>query len=443
MTWVAGIIGAAALVALALGGVDRDLATALTSAVFAFSAMIVLIFPQALATIIPALRRHWAAVSGLALLALLAWASGGPLASKPLATSPHAASLQAASFVSLGLAAVGAFGAAHLAGRHRLLAVLLVIPLILAVLILVDHIDGVGDFFGQIDRVRVNAAVSGPFQTREELGAVFALFVLLGAFAAIDELRRRPMPGAINFPPLSRRLILPVAAVLVGLNVLAVSGARGAMVSIIPGILVMWAVMSVRLGPPAQATRASPAALAAAGSVALAALAVVVPPAFEALFATNGDRRPYLFLAETVDRAAAARPWLGYGFGAYPTVASDLAQPDGVLSGFVPASADLATWRVEAGVFGLLLAIAVLAAFLWPLGLAKDRNRQPSRGLGLALGVCVVCLISGVAQAILSTPAIAHFAALLFGFSAAFVDAPRQREDGPPRRARQGIPSTL
>jgi hypothetical protein len=427
MVWVAVMIGCAAFFGLALGGADLEFASTAMNALFALTAAIVLALPRPREAAMAALMRHQFAAVGLILLIVYAAGVSGALGRPGSAINPHLASLDAWSFASLGLAALTAAGGADAAGRNRLLTVLLVAPIVLALAILVDQLDGAGDFFGLVDASGANRGLTGPFASREELGAVFALFVLLGAFAALDEIRRRPTPGAFGFPPLARRLLLPAGCILISLNVLAVSGARASLAAAIAGILTMWAIMTSRLGAQAGPKSLPVPAYAAVAAVALCLLLAVIRPGFELVYAGGGDARPYAYLSETVDKAAAAQSWMGMGFGSFPSIAADFAPDNAVLSGFERASTDLAVWRVESGVVGIFLGLATIIAFLAPLGLLKDRGRRPSRGLALGVGVALVCIITGIGQAILSNPAIAHFAALLLGLSAAFVDDARRR----------------
>jgi hypothetical protein len=427
MFWVAAMIAGAAFFGLALGGADLEFASAALTSLFALTAAIVLAFPLSREAAMGALTRHWAGLTGLILLIAYAIGTAGGFGGAASAVAPHASFSDAWAFSSLGLAALTAAASADAAGRNRLLSLLLVTPMVLALAILVDQIDGAADFFGLVEASGANRGLTGPFSTREELGAVFALFILLGAFAALDEIRRRPTPGAFGFPPLARRLMLPAGCILISLNVLAVSGARASMAAVIVGVLVMWAIMTSRLGRGTGPARLStPAYAAIAALVACVGLALV-KPGFELVFAAGGDGRPYAYLGETVDKAAAARAWVGFGFGSFPQISADLADQNAVLSGFERASTDFAVWRVEAGAVGIVLGLATLVAFLAPLGNLKDRGRRPSRGLALGVGVCVVCVVSGLGQAVLANPAVAHLAALLLGLSAAFVDAARRR----------------
>jgi hypothetical protein len=426
MTWVAVMIGIATVVGLSLGGADREYASYMLCGLYAATAIVVLAFPRSREAAVQALIRHWAAT--LALLILVSLAMGGAGAfGKSAATAPYLSATAAWSFLGLGFAALTAAGGADAAGRNRLLIILQVVPIVLAAMILLDQIDGVPDFFGLSGQANVGRGLTGPFNSREELGAVFALFILLATFAALDELRRRPTPGVYGFPPLARRLLLPAGSMLVSLNVLAVSGSRGSMVAVIVGVLVMWAILTGRLGTQAQPTRImSTPAVAAIVAVIAAAAAAAIPAAFELVYAAGLDSRPYAFMGEAANRAAEERAWTGFGFGAFPTISANYASPDAVLSGYGGTSADFAVWRIEAGVIGISVGILALIAYLGPLGLLRDRGRRPSRGLALGVGVAAVCLVSGLSHAVLSNPAVAHFAALLLGFSAVFVDEARR-----------------
>lgn len=427
MTWVAIIIGVVLFVSLSLGGADWEFASAVNGGVFALAAALVLALPPSRDGAIQALWRHRYGALGLMGLIIYAANGAGGFGAPPFSAVPHATAIDAWTFGSLGFAALAAAGAASATGRDRLLQVLLATPIVLAVAILVDQLDQVGDFFGLVSGAnQAGRGLTGPFATASELSAVFALFILLGAFAALDEVRRRPTPGAVSFPPLSRRLLLPVGSILISLNVLAVSGSRGAMAAVVVGVLTMWAIMTARLGPGLNKAIPVPA-YAAMGAGLVVLVMIVAPPLFELMFATGGDGRPYVYLAEAVGRASAERPWMGYGFGAFGQVSADLVSPDAALSGFAAASADLAEWRIEAGVVGVVLAHIALLGFLIPLGLTKDRGRRPTRGLALGVGVVVVSFVCGIPHAVLGNPAIAHLGAVMLGLSAMYVDDARRR----------------
>jgi hypothetical protein len=427
MTWVAILMGVIVFFSLSLGGADLDFSSAMISGIFALAGGLVLAFPISRDGAINALWRHRFGAIGLLTLVMYAVNAVGGLGAPAFSSAPHATAANAWTFATLGFAAIAAAGAAKAAGRDRLLLVLLATPIVLAIAILVDQLDQVGDFFGLFSGAgQAGRGLTGPFATAAELGAVYALFILLGAFAALDEVRRRPTPGMVRFPPLSRRLLLPVGSILISLNVLAVSGSRGAMVAAVVGVAVMWAIMTARLGPGLNRAMPMPA-YAAIGASAAAVVMILASPLFELIFAVGGDGRPYAYLNDIVARASTEQPWIGYGFGAFPQVSADLMPVDASLSGFTPASADLAVWRVEAGVIGVTLGLLALLGFLIPLGLMKDRGRAPSRGLALGVGVLVVCVIAGVPHAVLANPAIAHMCAVLLGLSAMFVDDARRK----------------
>lgn len=440
MFWVAVFLGCATFFALTMGGADREFGQAAVGAAYAMAAALVLAFPLSREAAVGAVWRHRWGVGGLAALFAIATLGAGGIGAPGFAQAPFAASNQAWAFVTLALAAVAAAGAADTAGRGRLLTIFLIVPIILALAILADQIDGVGDFFGLVDAPSgAKRGLSGPFRTPEELGAVFALFILLGAFSALDEVRRRPAPGVYGFPPLARRLMLPAGSALTSLNVLAVSGAKGAFLGAVVGILIAWAVMAARSRPGDNRSLPVPAYAAAAGLAATIIIALT-PMAFEWVFAAAGDGRPYHYLAETVARASTEKPWLGWGFGAFPYVAANMTSPDSVLSGFPLASGDFAVWRVEAGALGLILGLGALIAFMAPLATHKDRARAPSRGLALGLGVVATCLIAGIGHANLSNTVIAHLAAAMLGLATAFVDDARPLRRGGDG---QGMPVNL
>lgn len=427
MIWGPVSIAIATFFALALGGADHQFAAAAIMTCFSLVATAALAFPVSREAVLNALIRYRFAVGAWLALVLFAAITAG-IFGGPSSITPHLTSLAGWSLVSLGVCAIATAAVAEIGGRDRVLQAILVVPIVLALAILVDQLDGGADFFGLLGVQPVQRGLTGPFNTSQELGAAFALFVLLAAFAAIDEIRRRPAPGAFNFPPLSRRLLLPVGSALISFNVLVVSGAHAALAATILGVLVMWATMTTRLGGGANGAGVIAMPTYAMGAAAIVVIALLaIPDTFSMLFAVNGERLSYQYLGEMVDTATLEKPWLGHGFGAFPTVSADDISPNSILSGFRTPSTDLAVWRVEAGFVGIILGLATIIGYLAAVGFAKDRGRRPGRGLALGLGVVATCLIAGVPHAILSTPGIAHLAALILGLAGAYIDDVRAR----------------
>ena len=394
----------------AIGGLDRDAARAMTAVAQGALALAAIAAPRTRTAVFDWLKR-FATPAGLyaALLMQAAIMSGAFYFGA--ADTPYRAEQALVGLAGLGLFFVAVAGTTTAVGRNRMLGALLWIPLALAALTIIDRLDGRGDFFGLVVPSADNR-VSGPFADPNEAATVFALFAVLAAFAAMDELTRRPTQGAGPLPALARRLFLPAASVVASLNMLTLSGSRAGIAAGVAGLAVYFFIAWRR----GQKGRAGPRiAPIVAGSVAVLALLVAVTSGAGALHryaATSSDVKYYASMTKAAVGAWADKPVFGHGLGAY----------DLLPAGADGAPFDALRWLAEAGLVGSALLAAALGTLLWRLWRADDHGRKPSRGFALAAGLLTVALVHGAATAAMASPAGAGVLAALLGVATAYID---------------------
>lgn len=394
----------------AIGGLDRDAARAMTAVAQGALALAAIALPRTRTAVFDWLKR-FATPSGLyaGLLMQAAIMSGAFYFGA--ADTPYRAEQALVGLAGLGIFFVSVAGATTAVGRNRMLAALLWVPLALAMLTIVDRFDGRGDFFGLVTPAADNR-VSGPFGDPNEAATVFALFAVFGAFAAMDELTRRPAQGAPPLPALARRLFLPAASVVASLNMLALSGSRAGIAAGVAG-LAAYLFIAWRRG---QKGRAGPRiAPIVAGSVAVLALLVAITSgggAMRRYAAASSDVKYYASMTKAAVGAWVDKPVFGHGLGAYDLLP---ASADG-------APFDLLRWLAEAGLVGTTLLAAALGTLLWALWRADDHGRKPSRGFALAAGLLVTALTHGAATAAMGSPAASAVLATLLAVATAYVD---------------------
>ena len=394
----------------AIGGLDRDAARAMTAVAQGALALAVIALPRTRTAVFDWLKRFSTPAALYAALLMQAAIMSGAFWFGA-ADTPYRAEQALVGLAGLGLFFVSVAGATTAAGRNRMLAALLWIPLVLAALTILDWLDGRGDFFGLVAPSADNR-VSGPFADPNEAATAFALFAVFGAFAAMDELTRRPAQGAPPLPALTRRLFLPAASVVASLNMLALSGSRAGIASGVAGLAVYFFIAWRR----GQKGRAGPQiAPIVAGSVAVLALLVAITSgggAMRRYAAASDDVKYYASVTKAAVGAWTDKPIFGHGLGAY-----DL----------LPASADGAPfdalrWLAEAGIVGTALIAAALGMLLWSLWRADDHGRKPSRGFALAAGLLTTALVHGAATSAMASPPAAGVLAALLGIATAYID---------------------
>jgi O-antigen ligase len=329
------------------------------------------------------------------------------------AATPYRTEQAMVALAGVGLFFLAATGGATAAGRNRMTAALLWVPLALAILTLLDWFDGRGDFFGFVG-VNADNRVSGPFADPNESATTFALFAVFAAFAIVDELTRQPTAQAAEVAPptLARRLALPAAALVASLNMLVLSGSRAGIAAGIAGLAVYFALAWRRGLKGRSGPRIVPLAAAAVGGVSLVVAAASGAGALRRFVGAPTDADYYAGMTQAATAAWQARPVFGHGLGAYDVIP---AAADG-------APFDALRWLAETGVFGAALLLGMLGLFLWGLWRANDHARRPSRGVALASGLLAIALVHGAATSALAAPAPAAVLAALLGVAAAYID---------------------
>lgn len=393
-----------------VAGLDRDAARAITASAHGALAMAFIIYPRTRQPIFDFLKRFAWPAALLALLILQAAIMSGAFGIGAADTSYRAEQAM------VGLAGLAFFFAAVAGGtgskgRNRMVATLLWIPLALATLTVVDWFDGRGDFFGMVAPTASNR-VSASFASPTEAATAFALFSVFAAFAAVDELTRRP--GADGVGPaetLTRRLFLPTASFVASFNLLLLTGSRAGIAAGVAGLAVFFFVAWRRGQRGRAGPRIVPIAAAAVAALSLLAAVTSGVGAIRRYVAAPGPDY-YASMTEAATAAWQQKPIFGHGLGAY----------DVLPAGAEGAPFDSLRWLAEGGVFGAALLVAALGMFLWTLWRADDHGRKPTRGFGLALGLLTVALVHGAATSAMAAPGPASVFAALLGVAAAYID---------------------
>lgn len=410
----------------AMAGMDRDLSRGVLAGLQGLIAVVAIAMPRTRTAIFEALKRFSRPAAAYCALLMLASVMSGAFFIGA-ADDPWRAEQALVGLAGAGFFFVAATGAATAAGRNRMISALLVPPVALTVLIILDRFDGQLDFFG-LSQVAADNRLAGPFATPNEAATVFALFAILAAFAIVDELTRRPAPrGTLPPPALAQRLFLPVTAFVASLNLLALTGSRAGIAAGVGGLAIYFAIAWLRGLKGRSGPRLVPIA---AGAVSLIALFVAFTSGAGALkryAVADASAQPYSAMTTAALDAWKQAPLFGHGLGAY----------DLLPAGDAGASNDIVRWLAEAGVVGTGLALATLLIFLFQLWRAKDHGRRPTRGFALAAGLMAAIFIQGLAQQVLSSPAVGAVFAALLGLAAAYLDpAAEARKIKPTARTR-------
>jgi O-antigen ligase len=395
-----------------IAGLDRDAARALTAASHGLLALAVIAWPRTRQAVFEFLKR-FALPAGLFAALIMQGAVMGGAFGLGAADTPYRTEQAMVALAGAGFFFVAVAGATTAVGRNRMVSALLWAPLSIATLTIFDWFDGRGDFFGLVAPNAENR-VAGPFGSPNESATVFAMFAVLAAFAAVDELTRRPAQSTEGpMPPtLTRRLFLPIAAMIASLNMLALSGSRAGIAAGVAG-LAAYFFLAWRRGLRGRAgPRIVPLAAAVVGVMALVAAATSGAGALRRFVAAPGDPGYYASTTRAATAAWAQKPVFGHGLGAY----------DVIPAGADGAPFDLLRWLAETGLFGAALLLGALGVFLWRLWRADDHGRKPTRGFALATGVMAVAFVHGAATSALTAPAAASVLAALAGVAAAYID---------------------
>lgn len=347
-------------------------------------------------------RFRFAAIGAGALLALaLAHALG--------VINPDPASIFRAQdhLIALASYATLAISTAAIAGERRralVMQALLVTPVALAALALFDAFDARHDFFG-LSPPEDPARHQSVFANADVAASMWALFLMLGVFGVMDEVRRNAK-NAEKIAPVGQRLLLPVLACVSCLNLLWATGALWTLASAGVGCVILVAGMNLRVRRRAAGLmRYALAGLAAFGALfALLAAGGVFDGAIAALSGTDpGDAR-----------AAAMGLWsekpvVGVGLGDYR--AANAPEP--------------AHFMAQTGALGLALALTAVATMLAQFTLRTDRNRRPSRALALSAGTVAIVAMQSAYAPVLSAPPVAVLCVMLFGLAGAYLDKAR------------------
>ncbi|MGE3303905.1 MAG: hypothetical protein AB7M12_12435 [Hyphomonadaceae bacterium] len=372
------------LAVLALAGFDPGAAPAafaLSQGAFALAA---LALPDARRALLDTVITFWPGiVLFVAVIAIAAW-HAGLLGASGDAFKPFEARRETLSLIGLLLGGLAAAAAAGAAGRRAVQETLLISSLVFAVLDIAHRFQAGPD----------HPLLAAPGQA----AAVYGLFTVLAAFTAFDELRSRAdSAGMLRRGPPLQRAMLPGAALAACITGAALSGAPVTAAATATGIAVLFACLALRDRGPIVMFLSGAAALALAAAVVLVLA-----------FATTSDRFGWAEFQMGI--ATALKGAAGLGSGA--------------------AGGPLQTWPVEVGALGA--GALALAALAWAvrLGLASDRRRAPSRGLGLGLGCLTLVAFAGPTG---TNDAVAATLALLCGLASSYAD--RLRRDPQRRRA--------
>lgn len=395
----------------AMAGMDRDFMRGALAALQGAVAMAAIAWPRSRTAVFETLKRFSRPAAAFCALLMLAAVMSGAFFIGA-ARDPWRAEQALVAIAGAGFFFTAAAGAAITGSRNRMLSALLVAPIALALLIVLDRFDGQLDFFGLAPAPTDNR-LAGPFATPNEAATVFALFVILSAFAIIDELTRRPQQQTALPPPaLAQRLFLPGTAFVASLNMLALTGSRAGIAAAAAGLAVLF-VLAWQRGLKG---RSGPLMVPIAGGV-VAAVSLFVAftsgaDAVKRIVGGEAATPPFNAMTQSALHAWREHPLFGHGLGAY----------DLIPAGSTGASNDIVRWLAEAGLVGLGLALAAIGGLLFQLWRAKDHGRRPTRGFALAAGLVTVTVVHGLAHPALANPASGAVLAALLGLATAYLD---------------------
>ncbi len=363
-----GLITLTALLAawaLAMSGLDAVVLRPIIALGAGLYVLAVLIAPGARKNLVRLVSQHW-----LAVLALIALASVLAARLPAQGVWPPGNALNGyAAFIGIALVAFGAGAVSMAYGRNQLATALLIASVPLALLTLAAHRADLDAAFG-----RLASSLSEP-----ALAAGWGLYVVLAIHVAADELRRRRSPSEPELRPLMRRLFAPIAAMLTGFAMMAMSsGAVFLAATAASGLC-----YAAALWPRMRRARIGAALFPALGLLCLFAAGLA---GVSAAFATGvGEETPSIDIQSAAQALVTADPALA-----------------------------------------ALTAAPLLALFI-TLTFSNDRGRAPSRGGPLLLGVSAYALITAVlAPAAISASVGVLFAAIT-GLSASYFDLGKRK----------------
>lgn len=394
-----------------IAGMEPDFTRGALAALEGAVAIAAIGMPRSRAAIFEALKRFSRPAAAYSALLLLAAVMSGAF------IIGAAADTWRAEQAMVGLAGAGFFftattGAATAGGRNRMISAMLIPPIALTLLIILDRFDGQLDFFG-LTAAPSESRLAGPFATPNEAATAFALFVVVAAFAIVDELTRRPASrGTLPPPALTQRLFLPAVSFVASLNLLVLTGSRAGIAAGVAGLAVYFALAWMRGLKGRSGPRLVPIAAGAAGVIALFIAFTSGAGAMKRYVVGAAETAPYSAMATSALQSWRERPLFGHGLGAY----------DLLPAGGIGASNDLVRWLAEAGLVGLGLALAALGGLLFQLWRSKDHGRRPTRGFALAAGLVVTVIVHGLVHPALANPAVSALLAAYLGLAAAYID---------------------
>jgi len=395
----------------ALAGMERDLSRGAIAALQGAVAIAAIAMPRSRRAIFDALKRFSRPAGAYCALLMLAAVMSGAFF-VGAADDPWRAEQALVGLAGAGFLFAASTGAATAGGRNRMIAALLFAPIALTLLIILDRFDGQLDFFG-LSSVAPDNRLAGPFASPNEAATVFALFAILAAFAIVDELTRRPAPrGTLPPPALAQRLFVPATAFVACLNLLALTGSRAGIAAGVAGLAIYFAIAWLRGLKGRSGPRLVPIAAAAVSVIAIFVTFTSGAGAIKRYAVADTSPQPYSIMTAAALDAWKQAPLFGHGLGAY----------DLLPAGDAGASNDIVRWLAEAGLVGAGLALITLLGLLFLLWQAKDHGRRPTRGFALAAGLIAAVLIQGLAQEVLSSPAVGAVFAALLGLAAAYID---------------------
>jgi hypothetical protein len=360
--------------ALAVAGIDPTTSQAVFAIEQAGLALTIIVIPSFRHAALDCLTRFWPCALAFGAVLVLTANDAGLLGGRAIALRPFEGRSEVADLAALFLGGGAAAGVAAAVGRRAVHDALLVAGLLFAAF------DAIQKFQNGPD----HPFLSTPGQT----AAVYALFGLLAAFVAYDELRSRSNGDAVHRrPPLVQRLLLPCVALAGALIGLVFSQAPGVGGALAAGLALCAAALAAR-----DLRRTIGMALGA-GAIALAVLAAALLFAFGA----PADRFGFTGFADAIETGLKGATGLGGG-------------AEGGL---------LQTWPVEAGLVGSGILVAALSVFLGLLAFQRDRKRRPSRGLALGCGALATAALAGPSG---GAPAVTATLALLLGLAATYAD---------------------
>jgi hypothetical protein len=357
------------------------------AAAFAGLAALLLLFPSGRLGLAAALRRHGAAMAAFAvLLTYLAL-------SHSLAAAGPSPGLTGAWYAAAGLGLLWLAGVCLANGVHtrELITAFLIAGIATAIVSL---------GLGLIERAQSLG------------GAGLSAFMVLGAFATIDQIRRDHRNAAPEARPAPAKLALPAACYLLTFGAIAAGQMWPAALAGLVGSALAGA--SLLLRTPAARRQNATKGLAILLAIPCVILVIALSLAWLGASTHIATAAVPAQTMQALRAAWADQPFLGAGLG-------ELAAEIGIADANTGA-----LYLAEAGWIGVCLALVPLILLLVALATAKERRRSPPTGFALALGLTgAIAVLAPFTPDLTSLSHAGAFLALL-GIAAAMADPVRR-----------------